>query len=437
MDGLRSRISRPAVPALSPTALLHRWKALPKSRRRRLEIAGVVTLVGLWMFWPRADDGPPIIPPPTIAMTDVLTIDAPERVNAGEDFSIDVSGATPGVEIRAILEAGYGLIEYPFTPETEDTRIDVTAVDGPASGTVLLTVAQGDAVANQIIEIEPGPPTDPIDVYLGPRTVIADAAHFVMLVAIPEDEFGNPVAEGTRVDFTTTRPNLVVEEESDETEDLLAWYEVFSRTVTGRTRIATESGDAGAPERDFLEVADIPIPFTIELVDPVVPADGQALIRVRSEVLVDQFGNVMPDGIVAYLDAEGVTGTRRIHGQTIDGRAEFTLEVPDRPGEATLMIVASGTRSEPLDVDFPTAIASMAGEVEKTELATIVHVGPIRSVRGSFVPEGALAEVTLADGTTATADLSLGVGTAFFPANADTSRVTIQVLGSELTLEEN
>ena len=198
----------------------------------------------------------------------------------------------------------------------------------------------------------------------------------------------------------------------------------------------TESGDAGAPERDFLEVADIPVPFEIELVDPIVPADGQALIRVRSDVLVDEFGNVMPDGVVAYLDTSGVTGTRRIHGQTIDGRAEFTLEVPDRPGSATLMIIASGTRSEVLDVEFPTAVASMTAEIERNELTTMVHVGPIRSVRGSFVPEGAIAEVELADGAIRNVDLSLGVGTGFFPADADTSRVTVRVLGSEFVLED-
>ncbi len=415
---------------------LARWKALPKSRRRRIEIVLVIGVVALWFSWPRGEDGPPQIAPPTIAMTDVLTVEAPELVTAGEDFQISIEGVTPGLEIVATLEAGYGLIEYPFTPDESSALIDVAAVDGPASGSVLLTIAQGDAVATQVVKIEPGPPTDPIDVYLGPRTVIADAAHFVMLVAIPEDEFGNPVAEGTRVDFTTTRPDLAVEEESDETEDLLAWYEVYSRTVTGRTRIATESGEAGAAERDFLEVADIPVPFEIELVDPIVPADGQALIRVRSDVLVDQFGNVMPDGVVAYLDTSGVTGIRRIHGQTIDGRAEFTLEVPDRPGSATLMIVASGTRSEVLDVDFPTAVASMTAEVERNELTTMVHVGPIRSVRGSFVPEGAMATIELADGAIRNIDLSLGIGTAFFPADADTSRVTVRVLGSELVLED-
>lgn len=420
-----------------PTSLLDRWRALPTSHRRRLEIVAVGVVVALGLAWPRSSDGPPVVPPPTIAMTDVLEVDAPERVDAGQDFWIDIDGATPGVEIQATLEAGYGRIDHRFVPETSDPRIEVTAVDGPASGSVLLTVAQGTAVATRVVEIEPGPPTDPIDVYLGPRTVIADAAHFVMLVAIPEDEFGNPVAEGTRVDFTTTRPNLAVERDSHETENLLAWYEVFSRTVTGRTRIATESGDAGAPERDFLEVADIPVPFEIELVDPIVPADGQALIRVRSDLLVDEFGNVMPDGVVAYLDTSGVTGTRRIHSQTIDGRAEFTLEVPDRPGSATLMIIASGTRSEVLEVEFPTAVASMAAKVERSELATMVHIGPVRSVRGSFVPEGAIAEVELPDGTTRTVDLSLGVGTAFFPSDADTRGATVRVLGSEIVLEDD
>lgn len=417
--------------------MIGRLWAWTKSKRYHLSISTLLVLLVVLLQQRRTAVNPTEAPaPPTIAMIDVLLVAAPERVAAGEDFSIDIDGVTPGAEVRATLEAGYGLTEFTFMPDDTSARVDVTAIDGPASGSVLLTITHDDAVATQVIEIEPGPPTDPIDVYLGPRTVIADGAHFVMLVAIPEDEFGNPVAEGTQVDFTTTRPNLAVEPETDETEHLLAWYEVFSRTVTGRSRIATESGDAGAPERDFLEVADIPVPFDIELVDPIVPADGQALIRVRSDVLVDEFDNVMPDGVVAYLDTSGVTGIRRIHGQTIDGRAEFTLEVPDRPGEVGLQIIASGTRSNELDIVFPSAVAALDGRIERDELSMMVHVGPVRSVRGSFVPDGSVAEVTLADGSIRRVDLVLGVGTAFFPVDADARVATIRVLGSEITIEE-
>ncbi len=372
------------------------------------------------------------IEPPVVALEGTLTLTLPEKISAGEGFVLGIDDVEPGVVVLAILDAGYGLRQLAITPSGPSAELEVAPFDGPASGQVLLSVIQGEATATAIVEVEPGPPVDPIDVYLGPRTVIADTEHFVMLVAVPEDDWGNPVAEGTFVDFKTTRADQGVEVQRYPTEDLLAWYEVFSGTVAGRSRISAVSGAAGAPERTFLEVADIPNSYSLELLETLLPADGSALLTIRTEVLADRFGNVLPDGTVVALDAEGVTGIRRIHSQTIDGRGEFTLEVPDEPGKVTLVATASGVQSEPLELDFTSAVTSLEAEVELAPEVAIVHIGPVRSVRDSYVPEGTVATVTAADGTVAIADLSLGVGTAFLPPETDMSRVTVEVLGTKI-----
>ena len=405
--------------------------------RKQLGLAAlvvVVLLVGL-----RSARGSELveIEPPVVAISETLTLTVPERIEAGDGFVIGVEGTEPGVVVRATLDAGYGLRQLAVTPSDTSTELEVRAFDGPASGQVLLSVIQGDLTATATIEVEPGPPVDPIDVYLGPRTVIADTEHFVMLVAVPEDRWGNPVAEGTFVDFQTTRADLGVETQRYPTEDLVAWYEVFSGTVAGRSRIAASSGSAGAPERTFLEVADIPSTYSLELVETILPADGSALLTIRTDVLADRFDNVLPDGTVVALDAEGVTGIRRIHSQTIDGRGEFTLEVPDQPGTVTLVATASGVQSEPLELDFASAVLSLSAEVEVAPEVAIVEIGPVRSVRDSYVPEGTVATVTAADGRTATADLSLGVGTAYLPAGTDVSRVTVEVLGTKIVVRSD
>ncbi len=297
-----------------------------------------------------------------------------------------------------------------------------------------------------------------MDAYLGPRTVIADGAHFVMIVTVPTDRLGNPVEEGTDVDYLITRADLAVEEAIAPTQHLLSWLEVDSSTVAGRARIGAQITTSGglplptaetseregdgpitAAERTFLEVAGVPVAHSLDLLDAVPVADGQALIRVRTTVLEDRFGNVLPDGTVVILDADGVGGIRRINGQTNAGRAEFTYEVPEQAGAVTLKATASGVSGEPLRLRFDSAIESFTGSIDPQLEAVLVNVGPVRSIRGSYVPEGTVAEVTMvgADGEEIVrrVDLTLGAGTAFFPSDVDTGLATIRVLGEELEIE--
>ena len=403
-------------------------------------VAGPLLVLAFAVSWLLRPSGAPDLDAAlAFTVAEVIEVSAPASVSAGEGFEVLAEGVEPDVVVVATVETGYGLRRFEVLPTETAVTIEVPAVDDPASGVTVVSVTQGSLVGSTTLNIEPGPPVGPIDVYLGPRTVVADANHFVMIVAVPEDQFGNPVADGSPVDFTTIRPDQVSEAQRFRTGGLLAWHEVASQTVTGRTRVSTESGSAGAPERTFLEVAGTPEPYELELLesaslDSLAPADGQSLITVGTEVLTDQFGNLMPDGAAVVLDASGVSGVRRLHGQTIDGRAEFSFEAPDRPGRVTLMATASGVSSEPLTLDFASAVESLVAEVEFVEGGSLVHVGPVRSVRGSFVPEGSTATVTAADGAVRLVDLSLGVGTATFAPSVELEPVTVEVLGTTITV---
>lgn len=405
--------------------------------KKQIVVLGIaMTLLVLGATQLRSSTGKDIssgnFPSPVVANTEPIVIAAPAVVSAGDDFTVSISGLEPHQPAQLTLDSGYGLRLLDVPTDASTASVSVKPWTGPASGLVLATVVQGAKVATATFELEPGPPVGPIDVYLGPRTVIADNEHFVMLVAVPEDSLGNPVANNTAVDFATTRADLSLERAASTTDNLVAWYEVFSGTVAGRSRVATASGDAGAPERTFLEVADLPEPFEIVVLESLLPADGQALLTVKTTQLADRFGNVVPDGTAVTLDAQGASGTRRIYGQSVDGYGEFTLEVPDRPGSVKLLATASGVQSKPLTISIESAVASLTAEVQLGDEANQVNVGPVLSVRNSFVPEGTIARVIAADGTVATVDLSLGVGTATFTPDTDMSVVTVEVLGSSI-----
>jgi len=364
-----------------------------------------------------------------------IEIQIAESFKAGEPITGTISGLKANTRLSISAETGYAKRTISATPTKDVYEFEFPAIQGPASGAVVINATQENRTASKIIEITPDKPVDPIDVYLGPRTVIADEEHFVMQVAVPEDKWGNPIDAGTGVDFSVTRSDQSSEEYVSETKNLLAWIEIFSTTTAGRTRVSTSIGNIGAAERDFLEVAGIPTDFTVELVDPLVPADGHALIRVTTSDLTDEFGNVMPDGTSATLDTKGATGVRRISGQTIDGKAEFVLQAPDKPGVVTLSVTASGTQSEPLEIIFESGIDSFEATATTTDGKLFVNVGPVISARGSFVPDGTKAKATLDNGETKTVEIEQGYAKLEFPSELEVNELEIEILGQTKSVE--
>ena len=325
-----------------------------------------------------------------------LSVNAPAEVDAGESFGVvvdirsaatETAGAIDAEGSAAILviDGGYGFRRLETTVADGQAVFVVPPAPGPESGTVLLEAVVGKAVASTTAEIRPGPAGDPTAVFLGPRTIVADQRDHTMAVAVAEDRFGNPVADGTAIDFRTTRPSGDTESQSTSTEGLIAFAEVQSGTQAGRSRVGVEIGDVGAPERTFLEVAGVPVPFSLVVGETIPPADGNALLEMKTTVLADRFGNVVPDGTAVVLDGRGSTGNRRITGSTIEGVAHFVVEAPDRPGPAEFTALASGTPSDPTVVDFEPAVTAIPVEVVDHEEGFEVLIGRVASTRSAYV----------------------------------------------------
>lgn len=369
-----------------------------------------------------------------------LTISTVASASVGENITVSVVGAPNGEIVDLSIDAGYGPRHFSLASTDGTANFDVPASTGPGSGIAFLSAKSGDLVSTATVELLPGDAVSPLDLYLGPRTVVADADHFSMIVAVPKDRLGNPVADGTTVDYLVTRPNLVTESLAHDTDGLLSYIRVFSRTVTGRTRLSVEvqgsrlsGGEAATgPERSFLEVAGIPEPFSLVPIDPIVPADGHALVRIATELLRDEFGNELPDGTVVFLDASGATGLRRLRSVSIDGVAEFVLEAPPIAGDVELIASASGTRSDPLTLTFESAVDELPVLAEKHPDGILVTVGRVLSTRQSYVPDGTIVVVS-ADGEVAEAPLELGMAEIVLPAKGSPDRVEVTVLGTTVS----
>ncbi len=370
--------------------------------------------------------GPEAAPAPALEV-DQLSIDLPARAKTTDSFEIAVAGADPGENVEVLVDAGYDRRKFSAVAGDKSTTITVPPMTYAGSGVTLVTAHSGRKVGRASLEIDPGVAVSPLDLYLGPRTVIADADHFSMLVSVPKDNLGNPVSNGTSVSYLVTRPSEATEESARETEGLLSHLVVYSSTVTGRTRLAAESGTATGPERSFLEVAGVPSSFTIEPVDPLPPADGSALVRLRSDRLTDEFDNELPDGTAVFLDASGATGIRRLRTVTIDAVAEFVLEVPDQPGSVTIVANASGTMSEPNTLQFASAVDELPIETSAHEDGTLVSIGRVISARQNYVPDGTVATLSIGDDVY---EVPLELGQAEVVVPQTQGQVTVDVLGT-------
>jgi len=112
-----------------------------------------------------------------------------------------------------------------------------------------------------------------------------------------------------------------------------------------------------------------------------------------SKSLIDEYGNALPDGIDVFADMTGATGVRRLKSETIKGVAEFAIEAPGRPGQASIVVNASGTQSDPLILEFEPMVDDMPVSVVTDLDGMVISVGPVFSTLGAYIPDGTFVNV--------------------------------------------
>lgn len=330
---------------------------------------------------------------------DELVVQTVESQPAADPLAVSIDGVSPGDEVSVVIESSYGIRSVDAVAEASSVEVEVPPSDHAEAGLVVIDVWTATGYGSTTLRLTPGDPVGPLDVYLGPRTMVADGDDLAMLVAVPVDVQGNPVATGTQIETRTIRADLSMETDATATNGLLGYRILFSETVAGATTVTAKSGAANGPARRVDEVAGPPVDLVLELLDPVPPADGRALFRVVTNELTDQFGNLVPDGTIVTMDATGVTGVRRQTATTIAAVATFVVQVPNFSGEATFTAYASTAVSSRLVVDFEPAVADLPVALTLPDAAgdtgITINVGPVTTLLGSLIPDGTEALITL------------------------------------------
>ena len=360
--------------------------------------------------------------------TVAITIQAPTTISAGSAVEIKVRTTTPTAEVsslpvRLLLFGTYGssVLEAPLVDDAATFALDGALTR--FAGQVQLQANWGGAVAQATLQIEPGTAVEPLVTLVGPRSIPADGRHWAMVVTLPQDQFANGVADGTRVTLQILHPSPHVisnqgassQETSNQATEklgesanrevievraaqLLTWARLYSRTTTGRVYLAATTGAAHSMQQSLLVVPGPPAPFTLTA-DPLqLTADGEQLITVRTSPLQDNFGNLLFDGTAITFVAEEGSGSRRtLPAQLIAGKAMVQLQAPSRPGPVTLRAFVLDQASPPLRLDFDEGLALAPITVTVTIGSEEVQLraGPLLGLLNQYIPDGSEVTFTL------------------------------------------
>jgi len=115
-----------------------------------------------------------------------------------------VSGLDVDALVDLTIDAGYGPRSFNAVSANGRARFSIPSARVPGAGLVIIEATSGRSRAVSTMEIKPGEAVSPLDLYLGPRTIEVGSNDVAMVVAVPVDQRGNPVADGTSVDFVHT-----------------------------------------------------------------------------------------------------------------------------------------------------------------------------------------------------------------------------------------
>jgi uncharacterized repeat protein (TIGR01451 family) len=272
----------------------------------------------------------------------------------------------------------------PSTTTTADGLASTTLTSGPAAGMATVMAAAGNAQGTVQVTFRPGPPnslqlsTNPVQIPVGGSTST--------LTAVVRDQFGNPVADGTAVSFSTTKGSIAPTQVT--TAGGIAQTTLTSGTQVGVAVVTAQAGTASTSAN----VAFIPgPPSSIHLAaSPTsIPVGAQASLVAS---VTDQHGNPVADGTsVAFSTSQGSVSPAL--APTTDGQASSTFMAGTFAGDALVTATAgdaSGQTVVPILpgppttlnlVAFPTSIP-LTGTAALTATVVDQHGNPVADGTG-------------------------------------------------------
>ncbi len=256
-------------------------------------------------------------------------------------------------------------------------------------------LANSQMLATGQLEIQPGKGNKRMmETYLGPPSIFANGLDQSMIVALPQDSFGNPFDEGTPIQIrkqlqgNLQNKTLVIKHG-------IAYDYITADHQTGQYFISSQLGTQVSKEMVVNVMPSTPIDFEIEASREHNYADGNQLVTLSTSTVTDEHGNTVADGtLVSFHIETSEQPPIKTYGQTLNGIAKATILHPEKRDTWYITAYVLGSaESNMLELEFQSIISDLEihFDPDKNELV----IGPLKSYLGQLVPDGVAIEVAV------------------------------------------
>ncbi len=348
----------------------------------------------------------------------------------------DVSGLSVAAGHPVTFYATGGVITPTLTQTDANGQATAVFTAGTALGSAIVTATSGPALTDQIsLSIAPG---EPYTITLIPKALEIEAgAHRVPITAVVTDRLGNPVLDGTFINFATTLGQMTAQRTA--TKDGKAHSELRAGPSVGIAHItATADNDA----QGAVDIQIVPGPVRRLLLSATADSVevGGRPITITAQGW-DAFNNPMRDGTSVHFRTNlGMLGTLngspqgdQLEVQAEEGQARVRFFPPGEPGVAYITASAGPTATQTLSI---TVVPGSPAQLTVTADATYVLVGTSTTVRaevrdglGNPVADGTTVHfaTTLGEVSPRNAPTVNGIAETTFQAGSEPGNATIGV----------
>ncbi len=235
-----------------------------------------------------------------------------------------------------------------------------------------------------------------IESYFGPRSVTAGYNDYSMLTIAPTDVYDNPLDNNTPV---TVKYQFLenISELNIETKNFIAWYNVRATTKSGRILVSSECNGTTSKELTTIVYPSNGTDFSISASSAHNFADGNQILTLKSNIIKDEFGNVVSDGtLVTFVIKNEKNAHLYTIGTTLGGIAEARTLHPDRASRWEIQAFVTGAaESNVTEFSFTSAIKDYP--VYFSMGNRNIDVGPFESFMKQLIPDGILLQLDIYD----------------------------------------
>lgn len=260
-----------------------------------------------------------------------------------------------------------------------------------------LLIADGAAYDQGQLNILPNVNSKPtLETYFGPRSITAGVDDYSMLVNVTTDAFDNVFPEGTGVTFKSQFLSSISEDVVP-SKDLISWKNMYTTKKAGRILVNTTFKEITSKELTTIVFPTLAETFEIAVDRNHDYADGNQIMKLRTQVIKDKYDNIISDGTIVNFIIENSQGAiLNTMGATINGIAKATMLHPSKNEDWTINAYVTGAaKSNTLQLSFNAAIKDF--DVVFSNNNRAITIGPLRSFMNQLIPDGILIQMDVYD----------------------------------------